>query len=118
MRLIRDVLDKQIVNRNGQFLGKVDGIVITIGQGRPRVTYLETGGTVLMTRIHPRLGAWAAAIRRRWGDGDPTPARIPWSRVVDDIGITVVVDVDARASRARAWERWLRHHVVRHIPGH
>jgi len=117
MHLIGEVLDKQIVNRNGQYLGKVDGLIITVGRGRPCVTQLETGGTVLATRIHSRLGAWAAALRRRWGDGDPTPERIPWSHV-DSVGITVTVDADARTSRARAWERWLRRHVVSHIPGH
>src|ERR687886_565128 len=56
MDVIRDVLDKQLIDRNNQKMGKVDGIVMVLREGeRPRIAYIEVGAVALARRLHPRL---------------------------------------------------------------
>jgi hypothetical protein len=97
--MIRDVLDKQLVDRQQRKMGKVDGIVVELRDGKP-----------------PRLAQWLAALARRWGIGRGEPFRIPWSQV-RDIGIDVEVDLDVEQTPVLAWERWLSKHVIGRIPG-
>jgi hypothetical protein len=62
MDLIRDVLDNQLVDRNGRKMGKVDGIAIELRENKPpRLAYIETGAPTLARRLHPRLARWVAA---------------------------------------------------------
>ena len=42
--------------------------------------------------------------------------RVPWSKV-KHIGDAVKVDLDASETPAYRVERWLREHIIRHIPG-
>ena len=59
MDLIRDVLDNQIVDREGRNMGRVDGIVGELRPGQPvRVACIELGPPTLAGRLHPRLGEW------------------------------------------------------------
>jgi len=116
-KVIRDILDKQLVDRRQRNMGKVDGLILELRNGRlPRLAYITVGGTTLALRLHPRLAQWLAAVQRRWGIGRGEPFRIPWAQV-RDIGIDVEVDVDAEQTPALAWERWLRKHVIGRIPG-
>ena len=115
--LIRDVLDKQLVDRQQRKMGKVDGIVVELRDGQqPRLACITVGGTTLARRLHPRLAQWLAALARRWGLGHGEPFRIPWSQV-RDIGIDVEVDLDVEQTPVLAWERWLSQHVIGRIPG-
>lgn len=115
--LIRDVLDNQIVDRDGKKMGKVDGVVVELREGQPpRLAYLEVGGPTLMRRLHPRFGRWAETLGRKLGITGGKPFRIPWSQV-RDIGIDVKVDLDADETPALAWEHWMREHIVERIPG-
>ena len=42
--LVRDLLDKQLVDRRHEPMGRVDGVVLTFADGeQPRVTSLESG---------------------------------------------------------------------------
>jgi hypothetical protein len=44
MDVVREVLDKQLVDRHHRPMGRADGIVVEIRNGQaPRVMYLETG---------------------------------------------------------------------------
>ena len=55
MDLVRDVLDKQLVDRHGTKMGRVDGIVVELRPGRPpEVIALETGPLTLARRIAGR----------------------------------------------------------------
>lgn len=114
MNLIRDVLDNQLVDRGQRKMGKVDGVVLEVRDGRPpRVAYIEQGVSVLARRFGPRLGDWL----RRWRrDTREDPFRIPWSDV-RDVGIDVEIDTDAEALPTLAWEQWLRRHIIGRIPG-
>ncbi|MFN6571159.1 hypothetical protein [Dendronalium sp. ChiSLP03b] len=117
MDVIRDVLDNQLVDRNQRKMGKVDGIVIEYEDGKPpRLAYIEVGLVTLARRLHPRLSAWLAAVESKWGAKHSEPFRIPWSKV-QDVGIDVQVDVDAEATPALAWEKWVREQIISRIPG-
>ncbi|WP_341528071.1 hypothetical protein WKK05_01580 [Nostoc sp. UHCC 0302] len=117
MNVIRDVLDNQLVDRNQCKMGKVDGIVMELRDGEPpRLAYIEVGVTTLARRLNPRLASWVAAITSKWGAKQSQPFRIPWSKV-RDIGIDVEVDVEAQATPALAYEKWLRDRIITKIPG-
>lgn len=108
MDLIRDVLDNQLVDRNRRRMGKVDGIVVAIEEGKPPILkYVETGLATKARRLHPGLGKWA---RSRW-----KPYRIPWTRI-RDIGNDVEMDVDARETPLLDLEKRIRKLLMK-IPG-
>ena len=114
--LVRDVLDKQIFDANGEKLGKVDGIVLTLRANRPpRVTAIETDPKIAWRRIHPALARWIDRLQQRLHEPVP-PTRIPFERVVRT-GIDVHVDIDGRRTNAYAWETWLKQRFVDRIPG-
>jgi sporulation protein YlmC with PRC-barrel domain len=112
--LVADILDQQLVDAKKNKLGKVDGLVLVMREGKPpRVGYIECGAPVLGRR----LGRWcerlALALNRRFGVRKQPRYRIPWSKV-KEIDIDMVVDVDEHP--LLAWEDWLREHVVGRIP--
>jgi sporulation protein YlmC with PRC-barrel domain len=115
MELGREMLDQQLVDRNDHNMGKVDGVVLELRQGRPpRVAAILTGGHLLAHRLHPRLESWARRLTRRWGPGNLEALRIPWEKV-KKIGVDVKVDV--AAEQGMPWEHWVRDHILCHIPG-
>jgi hypothetical protein len=117
MRLVRDVLDMQIVDAEEAPLGRVDAIVAQWQpDAPPRVLWLEVSGPALARRLHPALGRWARRLARRLSPTRGRAWRIPWSDV-GRIDMSVHLRRGARTARARPWERWLREHVVRRIPG-
>jgi sporulation protein YlmC with PRC-barrel domain len=115
MDLGREILDQQLVDRTGVYLGKVDGIVLELrDDAPPRVAALLSGGHLLAHRLHPKLGSWVIRLTRGWGPRDTGPLRIPWSKV-KKIGVDVKVDV--AADSGIPWEHWIRDHLIRRIPG-
>jgi hypothetical protein len=115
--LVRDVLDKQMVDRQERRCGKVDGLVLVLGAGgQPRVDRIEVGGGTLARRLGPRLARWAAALARWCGVREGRPYRIPWSRVTD-VGLEVKLDLDAPDTELDAAERRLRERIIARIPG-
>lgn len=117
MNLTRDILDQQVVDRRGQRLGKVDGVILELREGAPpRIAAIEIGPVAVARRMHPRLAAWLQRWLRGHGARSDGTLRIPWSRV-KAIGVDVRVDLIADGTPARAWEEWLRDHVVRRLPG-
>jgi sporulation protein YlmC with PRC-barrel domain len=116
LRLVRAVLDNQVIDAAGIKLGKVDSVILVVDDGGPpRVTAIEIGEQAIAERLHPRLGRWLDAIARRLG-APPGKSRIPWARVTD-VGREIQVSVDGRRTRAFALERWLRARVIGRIPG-
>jgi hypothetical protein len=117
VKLVHDVLDKELVDQRHHPVGRVDGVVILVqGDGQPRVVAIEIGATVLATRLHPRLGRWARALAHRWGLRRGQPTRISWSKV-KSVGIEVELDLDADKSPSLAWEHFLRKRFLSHLPG-
>ena len=115
LHLVRDLLDKKAVDRHGRELGRVDGIVIAIGDGPPRVTAIELGPSVLAARVHPVAGRCAAGLERALGVDAGRPMRVPLADVLDVAG-HVKIDVAAGETPAVTLERRLRD-IVGAIPG-
>jgi hypothetical protein len=114
--LVRDVLDKQLIDRHGKRMGKVDGLVLSIdSDGRPRVLRIECGFVVLAGRFGRRLERMVRALGQRFGVRKGRAMRIAWTKV-KSVGIDVDVDVRAEETDALAWENWLYKHVTRHLP--
>ena len=116
MDLVRDCLDKQLDDRNKRRMGRVDGLILEIEEGRqPRVAYVEIGVKTLMNRLSKRLGRASGWLMKRF-DVDPDPYRIPWGKV--RVGLNKVeADVEAEKTPALEWELWLRKRVIGRIPG-
>jgi sporulation protein YlmC with PRC-barrel domain len=117
MELGLEVLDQQVVDRKGELMGKVDGILLEVRSGRPpRVAALVIGGGTAARRVHPRLAVWLQKLQQRWGPTGGGPLEVPWSKV-RKIGIDVQVDLEAERTPALAWEHWVRDHIIGRIPG-
>jgi sporulation protein YlmC with PRC-barrel domain len=117
MNLVADCLDKQLVDRNGHKMGRVDGVIIEVGEGRkPTVLAIEVGPVCQAGRLHPRLSSLVKSISRRCGVVYQDPFRLSWSKVVS-AGIEVIAGVEAEESPALAWELWLRKNIISRIPG-
>ena len=117
MDLVRDVLDKKLVDSEHCEMGRVDGLVMHVGEhSQPRITHIQIGGTTLWMRVHPVLGNLAAKLACKWGPQRAEPVRIPWSRVMT-VGRDIKLDVPARETGAIDWEIWIARHIIERIPG-
>jgi hypothetical protein len=116
--LIRDVLDKQLIDRHNEKMGKVDGLVMSMREGEPpRIAFVEVGAITLARRLHPRLGKWVA----RWcawcgGARHAEPFRIPWSKLTLT-GNDATVGLDSEETPIQDWQKWLRRNLIGRIPG-
>jgi hypothetical protein len=98
-------------------MGKVDGIVLVLRNGKPpRVAAIESGFAILARRLSKRLSRLAVVISRRLGVRDEPCARIDWKHVKHVKPYGVELDLDGTGTDVYAWERWLREHVVNHLP--
>jgi sporulation protein YlmC with PRC-barrel domain len=90
MDVVREVLDKNVVDRNGREMGRVDGILLQLESGQPpRLHAILIGPAALASRLHPRLGRLARTIEQRLNIDRDQPASID------------VADVDQFDSRIR-----------------
>jgi sporulation protein YlmC with PRC-barrel domain len=109
MELTHDLLDQQVLDRHGERMGKVDGVILELRHGRPpRVAAIEIGLLPAVRRLE--IG-WLT----RWAARFPV-TRIPIERV-RGVDPDVTVDVDGQATNAFSVEHWLRDHVIVRIPG-
>ena len=115
--LARDVLDKQLVDREETRMGRVDGLVLELRDGQPpRVDTLDMGFVVLARRIHPRVEGWLERLRRRFSVRKTARYRVPWAKVLDVKPHRIQLDVAALETPAFDWEKWLRDHIVAKLP--
>ena len=118
MHVVRDLLDKQIVDREEERVGRVDGIVATLAPGQPpRIVQLEIGFVPLARRISRRVERWVEAAHKRWSVRRSARYHIDWTDVLEHNIHHVKVDVDVEKTPAYDWERWLRRHIIGKIPG-
>ena len=116
MDLVRDVLDKRVVDRNGRDLGRVDSIVLQMRDNAPpRLAGIELGPGVLAHRIHPQLGRFAAAARYLFTGAMAGPLRINVGDLLD-IADPIKADVAFGETSVAAIEQTLRR-WCRSIPG-
>jgi sporulation protein YlmC with PRC-barrel domain len=115
------LLDRQIVDRDGRLGGKVDDVELTMPEdgGPPVVTALLTGPGALAQRLGGRLGRLAAVVSRRLavpGDEGERPGRVP-VREVAAIGDHVRVAASADELPNHAVEAAVRRGIIAHLPG-
>lgn len=117
MNLVHDVLDRVVVDRDGQHMGRVDGLALELRDGAPpRVSHVVIGAEPAMRRVARWLGRLAEALGRWTGEATRGPTCVPWA-VVTIVGKYVQLDVEAEDTSALALELWLREHVVSKVPG-
>ncbi|ESW87637.1 MULTISPECIES: hypothetical protein [unclassified Mesorhizobium] len=118
MKLLRDILDKQVVDREQVKIGKVDGLVAELRPGEPpKIVAVELGSITLGRRLGERPGRWMARVAARLGGKrHAEPHRIAWNKV-RDIGVDIEFDIDVRETAIFDWQDWLRDHVIGRIPG-
>ncbi len=111
MDLVRDLLDKHVVDRNGRDIGRVDRVILDVRAGRePRVVGFEVGPEVLAGRVHPILGRWVAALEYAFDVADGRPLRIAFAQILginDHVKIDVAVGETVAAVIERRLRRWI-----------
>jgi sporulation protein YlmC with PRC-barrel domain len=117
MNIVRDCLDKQLVDAQGDKIGRVDGVVLQLRSGKPPViAFVEVGAVTQAYRLSKHLGKFIERLERPWLSGRKNRYRIPWRDVVPT-GVDVTAAIDVKTFPALAWERWLRKKIVLKIPG-
>ena len=77
MDLVRDLLDKRVVDRNGRDMGRVDRIVLQPRPDEPpRVAAIEIGPSALFDRLNSVLGCVARTLECAFGLADRRPLRV------------------------------------------
>jgi sporulation protein YlmC with PRC-barrel domain len=113
----RDLLEKQVLDKDGEKVGRVDGVTLRLRPGKPpEIEALEIGMPALLRRFGPRPAEAAARWERRLGVASGEPLRIEPARI-RNVGNDVEVDLDGSRTNALAWERWIRTRFISRIPG-
>jgi hypothetical protein len=119
-----DLLDRQIVDRDGTPVGKVDDVEFgssgssgSSGSGDgPVIVALLTGQRALGPRFGGVLGRWITAVATRLDVDRLGPRRIPYD-LVSDVDSAVHLSVKRELLPEPALETWLNDHLIGRIPG-
>jgi sporulation protein YlmC with PRC-barrel domain len=113
-----DLLDRQILDRDGRPVGKVDDVELTYDtDGTASISALLIGQQALGRRIGGVLGRWIAGTARRLADTpDKKPIRIGWD-LVAGVNSAVNLSVPQELLQDPPLEIWLREHLIGRIPG-
>jgi sporulation protein YlmC with PRC-barrel domain len=111
VHLVRDLLDKEIVDRHGRVMGRVDRVILETGSGSLRVAAIEVGAPALADRLNHVLGRCVAAVFHACDLGDGQPVRIHVNRILD-VTERVKVDLAFGETAAANVERTLRGYVA------
>ena len=117
MRIVRDLLDNQILDCYGKPLGRVDGIVLELRDGLPpRVVAVRSGSAVLARRFGASLERLVRWLIRLLHLPAAVDARIEWDDI-RYIGIDVKTNEMAETSDLFRSERSVRQRIIRRIAG-
>jgi len=117
VQIVRDVLDKKLIDIDGCEIGRVDGIILEFPQGKqPRLVTLEIGGEVLAERVGHWLIRPVKWLARHFGPRRGGTVKIDW-RHVERLGRDIHLDIAADDTEALAWEHWLAEKFISRIPG-
>jgi hypothetical protein len=113
-----ELLDRQIVDRDGRMVGKVDDLEVEQrDDGRIAVTGILTGPGALGPRIGGALGSIATASWSRLsGRATDNPKRLD-IRHVTELGTVVRLDIDRESTDVDGFEVWMRKRVISALPG-
>jgi sporulation protein YlmC with PRC-barrel domain len=116
MRIVRDVLDKKLIDSANCEMGRVDGITLELREGEaPRLVSLEMGGEILAARVARWVTAPTKWVADRLGPRRGV-VRIDWAHV-KRMGRDLHLDIAAADTQALAWEHWLIDKLIGRIPG-
>ena len=112
------LLDRQLVDVEGRFAGKVDDLEFTWpDEGAPYVSAILSGPGSLAGRVGGRLGMWIESAHHRLHPSEtPGPASISWG-VVHEVGSAILLSAPKSALDVERFEEWTRDHVIAKIPG-
>ncbi|WP_229753994.1 hypothetical protein [Caballeronia grimmiae] len=118
MDLVHDVLDKQLVDRNGVRMGRADGLIAELREGQlPRLVAIETGTIVIARRFGSRTEGMVRALLVKARLSHRTePYRIAWTNV-RKIGVDIQLDIGCDDTPVHDWQRWLQARVIDRLPG-
>lgn len=113
-----DLLDRQLVDRDGLMAGKVDDLELELREGGPPVvTAILAGPGALARRLGGRPGEWLASVQARLRPEDRDgPARISFG-VVAGVGDHVDLVAGREDLDTFVFEDWVRDKIVGKIPG-
>lgn len=115
--LALQLLDRQLVDRQGRLVGKVDDLELSDGEDGPAtVTAVLSGPGVLAQRLGLPWGAWVRRAHRRLAGSDDDPARIPFARV-SGLGNHISLAAEQEELATQTSEAWVADHLIRRIPG-
>ncbi|MEO8193032.1 MAG: hypothetical protein ABI681_04220 [Gemmatimonadales bacterium] len=116
-RIVRDVLDKKLLDADECVMGRVDSIVLGYPDGRqPRMVRVEIGGPLLAAHLASWLVRPVEWLGRNFGPRRRVNVSVQWSHV-KKMGRDLHLDIRADDTEALAWENWLAEHVIGRIPG-
>jgi hypothetical protein len=117
---VLELLDRQLVDREGRLVGKVDDVEFEIDDepdALPRVTALLAGLGALANNIGGDAGGALAAVERRLAERrDRQPSRVDIATVTE-IASAIELDADGEDLDTNRGERWVRDVIVDKIPG-
>lgn len=117
MHIVRDVLDKKLIDNEGCEVGRVDGIVLQFPEnGPPRMVRLEIGGEILAERVSHWMIRPVRWLAKHFGPRRPAIISIDWKHV-KRMGRDLHLDIHADETDALAWEHWLAERFISRIPG-
>ena len=118
MLIALDLLDRQILDRDGRPVGKVDDVELDTDDNHTLyVAALLVGQQALGERIGGRLGSWIAGAARRLAPDDrKQPMRIGYD-LVGTVNSAVNLTVRRELLPGAPLETWLRDHLIDRIPG-
>lgn len=109
------LLDRQVVDRDGKMVCKVDDLELERGaDGSVYVAAILVGPRALGRRIGGRLGRWFCSIAERLSTAEMIRIDIA---LVSDIGSAITLSTGREDLDAAPLEDWVRHHVIERIPG-
>ena len=114
MHLVREVLDKEILDCDGFKGGKVDDLLLELRAGEPPVVRaILTQHGALAQVLGGRAARWSAWLRAQTLglSADMAPITIGWEHVTR-IDVTVHIDLsrtdaDLLRSERALWQRWI-----------
>ncbi|WP_341720433.1 hypothetical protein QQG74_12390 [Micromonospora sp. FIMYZ51] len=114
----RELLDRQLVDRHGRLIGKVDDVEFARdAEGNLYLRTLLSGPGALGLRVGGRLGRMLVLTAERFVTDRPlAPLRIPYS-LVARVDSAVWLRIRADELPTSPVEDWLRHHLIDRIPG-
>jgi sporulation protein YlmC with PRC-barrel domain len=113
-----DLLDRQIIDRDGLPVGNVDDVELDVAaDGTLRIAALQVGQQAWGRRLGGALGSAVTGVAVRLQRRQPPgPLRIPYD-LVDHLNAAVTLRVSRDMLAEPELEAWLREHLIGHIPG-